>query len=593
MSKITVDELDQHGVVVDLDRTGAVSGRLSKAQNAIADPLGEKGSIRKRPGLLAVNATAGNGVVRGGIGVPRLLGSAGPDIGNPFTDIDVTIAQYTTSIISGTGYVQRLGTTFDDISFWYFWDWNEDFSEFEEFPFSSWEDLLEIPNPTDDLFDITGDGDSILKVSGADVNTIVPVTLFGDVTGFWYLTLDTALTHDTDNDTTYTNTQTLIFPTGSVRAYNALGSGTGGSSDANYPLASWFSGASSKEDGYPTCVLHNTLYYAGGYDDYTVGTNAPPLRAYDGYSDRIVARIPRNLDVSSTAEPKAIVSLLAANGKVYISTLDGGTNGAAGGTIMGSVYQFDPPTQQLTKLGATFPTGHLPYSLCWAYGRLWCGTSINQLADTEPGRVYWICPDADTTISLTGIWTLDKTFSANEAMVNALAVFQGKLYAAVDYNGTGASNSCVYTRTTAGVWSASDTAAVGTEATGLSRGYSSLLVWPPENASVSSPTSALFAVRHDVTGDAGTGALRKFNGSTWSTVHTWDFTNTGTSHLDFTYALSSTTIKPVLWLTRGINLFPNSTDGTTWTNRAAGLTTAAGLMGPTAGFGGLVLQLMR
>ncbi len=597
MAKISVPEMDAYGVVVDLDRLNSVPGQLSKAQNAVADPTGEKGSIRKRPGLLAINGTAGNGTIRGGIGVPRTLGSAGPDIGNPFTDISVTIAQYTTATTSGISYVQRLGTTFNDESEYFFWDWNDDFPEVEISEFE-WElitdEMLQQFAPwdfldtEDDLFDVTGDGAPILDIEGAAIDTLVPLTFFGDVTGFWYLALDTALAHDTDNGTTDTNTQTLVFPTGSVRAYNASGAGTGGSGDANYPLAGWYSGQSGKEDGYPSCVLNNVMYYVGGYDDYTVGTNAPVLRAYDGYTDTVVLRIPRNPDVSSTAEAKAIVALLPANGKLYLSTYDGGANGAGGGTIKGSVYEFNPSTQKLTKLGATFPTGHMPYSLLWAYGRVWCGTAINRASDVTPARVYWFRPSIDAT------WTLDKTFDANEDMCMALAVFQGLVYAAVNNNIDTGDTAKVYVRSTAGAWSNSDTGTTTGGGSGnYDNGYTSLLVWPPENASVTSPTPALFAVRRRIVGDADTGAIRKFNGSSWSTVYTFDYAGAGSSHLDLTYAISGTTIVPVIWLTRGVGLFPNSTNGTSWTDRSASLTTNAAIVGSTAGHGGLILQLSR
>lgn len=651
MAKISVPEFDAHGVVVDQDRTGNVSGQLTKAQNAIADPLGEKGSIHKRPGLKAINGTAGNGTVRGGIGVPRLLGSAGPDMANPFTDITVTITQYTTPTVgtggtSSTGYVQRLGTTFDDESFYYLWDWNNDFAEFD--PNTIYGDI-------DDLYDVTGDGDPILKVPNAVVNTIVPVTLFGDTLGFWYVALDTALAQDADSTTTYTDTQTLIFPTGSVRAYNGSGSGSGGQDDSAYPLVTWFVNGQG-EDGYPTCILNNVLYYAAGSANYTVGTNNPPLRSYDGYTDKVVAYAPLNQDVSSSAPPKAIVSLLAANNRVYFSTFDGGSHSIAvtsmtragtvvtttttaahglatgdtisvlgaveteynitaaitvtgattftfdigttptspatgtitvGSAVKGSVYEIDPATTGVIKLGSTFPTGHIPYALCWAYGRLWCGTAVNRNESTAASRIYYFRPDIDTS------WTLDETFSANEGICMALASFQGRLFAALNFNSAAGGTARVMVRATTGTWSASDTGTVPAAAGNYDSGYMSLLVWPPEDGSVTSPASALFATRRAITGDAGTGALRKFNGTSWSTVHTWDYDASGTGHLESTYTInSSNTPVPTLWVTRGTLLY-NSTNGTSWTDRTAGVPAGATNYMGSAGFGGLVLQLTR
>ena len=572
---IKVDRLDQHGVIIDTNALTSPRGSFSKAQNAVPDPAGEAGSVRKRPGWKRFNTTVGAGAVRGGIGVPFALGSAGPSFANPFTDLtNLTVATYTTPVYEGGGSTGggavRIGPVFNDEGFWDNFDWLGDFDEQL--------DSMGIGEPGGYDFDpwlVVGDADAVRGhltyeqggVGGTalfEATSIpVPVTFLGEVTGNWFLWLNDTLTeHTNSEDFGYTNTRTLIFPTGSLRAYNASGAGTGGSGDANYPLADWFSGAASQEDGYPTCELNSVLYYVGGYDDYTVGTDAPVLRAYDGYSDRVVLRIPKNPDVSATAHPKAIVSLLAANGRIYVSTFDGGAQGASGGTIRGSVYEFDPATGALVKLGASFPAGYLPYSLCWAYGRVWCGTAINQLDDNTAARVYFFRPDVDTS------WTLDETFATDEGICAALAIFQGKLYAALMFtDDAGGGTANLYTRTTAGAWSSSDS---GTMTANVG-GYKSLLVWPPENGPVTSPTPALYAVRANISGDAGNGCLRKFDGSSWSTITTWDHNTTGTSSLAASYTVSSGSIEPAIWIHRGADHILGSTDGTTFTDRGAQL----------------------
>jgi len=527
MGKITVEELDQHGVVVDLDRAGSVSGQLSKAGNAVADPLGEKGSIRKRPGLKQVNSTVGAGVVRGGIGVPRFLGGAGPNIGNPFTDITNTITQYVAPVFPG---VQRLGATFDDESQWLDWDFNFDFYDEGFDLFGGY-----------DLYDIDGLGKNLRLNEGGDPNalnsegllpTILPVTFVGK-DGLLYLSLQLDMSDAIDNTTTYPDTRTLLFPTGGIRGQNSA---------AGAPLLSWYTSAiSSNLFGKTSAVLGDTLYYANS--NYTTGTDDPPLNAYDGYSARTVARAPKNLDVSATVPANAIVSLLAANGKIYFTTFDGGTNGSGGGTVKGSCYEFSPSTNGLVKLGATFPTGHMPYSLTWAYGRVWVGTAINSTGDTTAGRVYWFRPDIDTS------WTLDKTFSSNEHIVTALATFQGQIYASI-HTGTG-SGGLVYVRSTAGTWTSS-------EAT--DNAYFDLLVWPTEDGAVTSPASALYTV--GLTG--ATRTIRKFAGSTWSAV-----TATGVGYyLASSYVVSSGSVVPALFNTYGTSSHTyNTVDGTTWADR--------------------------
>lgn len=565
---LKVDRLDQHGVIVDANALTAPRGSFSKAQNAVPDPAGEAGSIRKRPGWKRFNESAGAGAVRGGVSVPLMVGSAGPSFANPFTDLTaLTIDTYTAPTYEGS--TVRLGPVFNDEGFWDSYDW---LGDFDEQPNSTGLPDADAP----DSWLVAGDQDALQgqltypagAVGGTSTlktgSVPVPVTLLGEVTGNWFLFLNDTLTeHTNSEDDTYTNAKTLVFPTGSVRAYNAAGAGTGGASDANYPLAGWYDGTvASREDGYPICVLNNVMYYVGGYTDYTVGTDAPVLRAYDGYSDRIVLRLPKNPDVSATAHPKAIVSVLAANSRVYMTTYDGGTNGASGGTIKGSVYEFNPATGALTKLGATFPTGHLPYCLLWAYGMLWCGTGINQLDDNTAARVYRIRPGVETA------WTLDKTFATDEGICTALAVFQGKIYATTLFtDNVGSATANLYTRTPAGTWSASDT---GTTEVAVA-GYLDLRVWPPENGPVTSPTPALYAVRTRIDGDANQGALRKFDGSSWSTVATWDFDTSGAGYLTPSYVISSGTIKPALWVMRGADQILGSTDGTTFTDRGAQL----------------------
>lgn len=80
MPKIDVYNIADAGVNVDSNPVQLEDNELTKAQNCIRDPLGAEGSIRKRPGLSAINSVAAAGSITGLIGVPIGIGTAGNDI---------------------------------------------------------------------------------------------------------------------------------------------------------------------------------------------------------------------------------------------------------------------------------------------------------------------------------------------------------------------------------------------------------------------------------------------------------------------------------------------------------------------------------
>ena len=159
-------------------------------------------------------------------------------------------------------------------------------------------------------------------------------------------------------------------------------------------------------------VFHNRLVYAAS--DYTVGTTYPPIRIYDGSFDRELCRLP---PTTTNTVPVAILSLLVANGTIYLSTFDGGTSSS---TWVGRVFALELTTATLTPIGAVFPTGHLPYALAWHNGMLWCGTH-RQTTDVA-GKVLRIRPDLPDAA-----W-LEETFTVGYN-VAALLSWQGMLYA--------------------------------------------------------------------------------------------------------------------------------------------------------------------
>lgn len=535
---IRVYDLDGIGVIVDTSPIGNPDGTLTKAQNAVANPIGEQGVIRKRPGLKKFTTSAGDGVVQGGIGIPINLGSAGPNVQNPYDDIDVTLAQLLVPIYTIT--TVKIGATFDDDSFEFPFDWNLDFAEFD--------DLLD-----PDLLDLVDEGQ---RDGGS---TFAPLTLIGDTSGHWWLTIRADASDHTDNGTTYTNPRFLPFPIGKLRSSMTGFSVAGGNGTA--ALA-----------GYPAVALNNVVYYADG--NYTTSTDAPPLRAYDGFTDRIVARIPKNTDVSTSNYPTRIISLCAGNGVLFIATQDGGT--PAGGDLRGSVYQFKPTTGELKKLGDTFDADQLPYSLLYAYGRLWCGTASN----AGSAKVLYFRPGIDTS------WTTDHTFGTDEAAVGGMAIFQGQIYLGI-LNRALSGTATLVLRSALGAYSNSDTGTIDTSSGHVAwRGYHTVVVWPPEDQGIKSgaPTPALYAIRQGCTEDTWPNvAIRQ--GLSWTTVYT---DGTGLFRFALSPALDDAdTLVPVLWAGAGTQL-ANTVDGSTWADRSSEL---SGVTGTTFPLPGLVLQV--
>lgn len=271
-------------------------------------------------------------------------------------------------------------------------------------------------------------------------------------------------------------------------------------------IATWCTiGNMSVYGGSPaaSCSINNHLVYPARI--YTVGTDHPPIRIFNGKADSELCQVPSTaLDVV----PNAVMSMLAANGTVYFSTWDTGTTSA---DWRGRVFQLDPETGVQTVLGLRFAAGELPYALAWHMGRLWCGTN-NGIGTV--GKVYFFRPGIDT------VWTLDhSTATETTGGVTAMQSYLGKLYVATD--NAAAAFAKLLVRDSLGVYTTSDTGTGGTAR--VNNGYLALQVlganlyasyWNNDTTPVSK--------------------IRKFDGTTWTTAYTG----------------ASTTLKPyiVLWL---------------------------------------------
>jgi hypothetical protein len=225
-------------------------------------------------------------------------------------------------------------------------------------------------------------------------------------------------------------------------------------------IATFAAGSAAMLGGSPgiAVVFHNRMVYAAS--DYAVGTTAPPIRIYDGSFDRELCRLP--LTPTNTV-PVAVLSLLVANGTIYVSTFDSGSSSA---DWTGRVFSLDLNTAVLTPVGGPFPAGHLPYALAWHNGMLWCGT--HRQATTVAGKIFRIRPEiADAA------WTEDLTLPVG---FNAAALYswKGKLYLGTTAPAAGFAQVLVR----ADVWSTADTIA-GVSGAGTPQANNGFLAFCP------------------------------------------------------------------------------------------------------------------
>lgn len=195
--------------------------------------------------------------------------------------------------------------------------------------------------------------------------------------------------------------------------------------------------------GIATTYRNRLIYAASGY---TVGTDAPPIRLYDGSYDRELVTLPP----TATGPAKAVVSLLTANGTVYVSTWDAGTDSS---TWTGRVFALDLERATLLPLGAAFPAGHLPYALAWHNGMLWCGT--HRGATPAAGKIYSLRPELQEE----AVWTEEHDLGTVYGAA-ALCSFHGTLY--VGTTGDTGVFGTIIARASDGTWTTADTGTGGT-----------------------------------------------------------------------------------------------------------------------------------
>ncbi len=307
-------------------------------------------------------------------------------------------------------------------------------------------------------------------------------------------------------------------------------------------LAPFATGSSGMLGGFPgPCgVWKNHLVYAQG--QYTVGTTKPPIRIWDGQFDRAISEAPLT---SGNVVPKAVVTMLVANGTTYFTTLDSGTDST---NWVGRVFSLDIITGNVAQIGDAIPTGHVPYALVYHANKLWLGTHRQSTAAT--GKVLWIRPVADSA------WTVDHDLSADSmSSVTSMYSFNGTLL--VGCSTTNAGGAKVIARDTSGNWTTSTTGSGGTAkdnnfwpAMATFNGNMYATYWNPDTPAVSK--------------------IYKFDGTTWSTV----FTATVAAN-KIPYVGLTTDSGYLLAIGGGLTYdaqLQSTTDGTTWADNSVFLT---------------------
>lgn len=312
-------------------------------------------------------------------------------------------------------------------------------------------------------------------------------------------------------------------------------------------LGTFVTGAAAYLGGSPGCVANidrRIVYPSRGY---TVGTDNPPLYVFSGVSDRELVAIPPD---ASAAKSKVVLSMIAANGAIYLSVKD---------TTGGRVFQLDWLSGAITLLGAAFSVA--PYALAWHMGRLWCGSNNG---DGTAAKVFWFRPNIDS------VWTEDHATSVETAGgVQSMRSFQGKLYVGCDApDGVFAK---VLVRSNDDTWTTSLTASGGTAK--AMNGFPSMLEF--------GGNLYVGYWNNDTTPAA---LVKKYTGSAWSTAYTANVTATRRPYIGM---FIENNVLYVLGggLTLAASLI-ESVDGTTWTNLTAFLT---GSSETVPAFGSVVL----
>jgi hypothetical protein len=296
---------------------------------------------------------------------------------------------------------------------------------------------------------------------------------------------------------------------------------------------------------------------------YTRG-EPQPVRIYDGTVDRELFKIPINA-VANANEPGnyaassgAILHMLLVDQKLYIASHDF-TNGAA--PHYSRVLEYDFETGAVKQIGQAcgsaadeIGTGALTF-FCLAYHQGFLYAGVGQVTAGESSvesGVYRIRPGIDST------WTYDFDNSgagdADEERPVCMASYKGKLY--VGMSDLNTASQRIMVRDYAGAYTSSTT-----QGTLTGSAWTDMLVFGDN----------LYACSYDSNTTSSQTRIHKFDGSSWSVVHTIDSATSSPRkgvamvvHNGRLYVLAINTSREAM--------VAHTSDGTTWTEMTTNLT---------------------
>ena len=307
------------------------------------------------------------------------------------------------------------------------------------------------------------------------------------------------------------------------------------------------------------------LVYPGTYTRWDPGVaanDAPNLRLWNGSTDREICRVPFNAGLPDAGQGVAageqinalgIGDMLLDGNVVYFCVFDYFNN-----SFFGRVFMLDLTTLALTQLGQAFGNNAttelaygMPLSLCVSSGYLWVGTGFGMSSSPGgAGSLVRIRPGVDTT------WTLEETFNTSESVVS-IASYRGLMYVGTSNAATSPSvKARLMVMAADRTWSAL-TDSEGTPDQSGSR-ISALVVF----------NDALYFASTNKQTASSTAKIRKYDGSSVSTVHTYSLETGNEPQLGLNSIVHNGKIYFIVNVDDGstyaFGRITKSSDGTTW-----------------------------
>ena len=377
--------------------------------------------------------------------------------------------------------------------------------------------------------------------------------------------------------------QDAAWITGSLDSPEAIvGQGPPGASRLGVP-GQTSSGMAQAAPG-ASAIVGGWLYYAKNIVT-TAGTPTTDargsIRRTNGYTDEQVAWIPSNPWNTDARQVSVVVSMLAANGGVYVCTCDKGQS-LTGESVStnpdwGRVFFINltwnqnlaaagiqqPALLALTEVNMDDPTAPVgfaraPYSLAWYLDRLFVGGYQSDGTENE-ATIHYSQPDL--------VPILDLKLDTPYFRASCMATYKGKLFAGYQMRDTGVGVigfSTIRERVAAPSTPGADPWSTSLTATGGSAVAENLF------ASMVVFKDNLYASYFNFT---QTAKIYKFDGTTWTTQYTastaptraalYLFVDTNSAGTEILYAFGYSESSTMTWL--------SSTDGTTFTDRSTTL----------------------